>query len=108
MSSENLQNRGVLVSIGNDNQAVILEIRQLKAQISASCEFLGNKYDDINANIIKNNNLIESFTKQINELKETNKKKDIIIENMQIQINNKEQQMLKNIIDTIYRYKMKT
>lgn len=87
---------------GNVNQAVLTEIRQLRDQlnkITESCEFLGSKYDDINTNMIKNNALIETFTKEINELKETNKKKDIIIENMQTQINTMEQQMLSNNID---------
>lgn len=100
----NSPNKNDEASRNNDNhyQTVLNEIRQMRDQLSkitASCEFLGNKYDDINANMIKNNALIENFTKEINELKETNKKKDIIIESMQTQINNIEQQMLSNNID---------
>ncbi|XP_055836566.1 uncharacterized protein LOC129905181 [Episyrphus balteatus] len=85
-----------------NNTTVLEEIRLLRDQmkeITASNDFLGTKFDEINVNIKKNNNLIEDFTKEINELKESNKKKDEIIENMQSQINNMEQQMIRNNVD---------
>lgn len=87
-----------IINAGDNNTPVLAEIKKLRAEIkeiATSCEFFGNKYDELNANIIKNNKFMELITKEISELKEINTQKDETIKKMQVQINILEQQVLK-------------
>lgn len=86
----------------DDNTPVLAEIKKLRTEmrdIANSCEFFANKYDEINSNIIKNNQFMESLVKEISELKQNNVKKDETIKQMQVQINTLEQQIIKNNIE---------
>lgn len=92
--------------IGNlttiDTKEFMTELKNMKAEIKGIadfCNFVSQKFDDINKNIEKNNTIMDTLINEIQALKNENKEKDECISSMQIQINKLEQQQLKNTIE---------
>ena len=77
------------------NEDIMHELKNL----SACCEFMSCKYDDIYANLCTNNKLLESMTTEIKKLKEEITVKDKLIDSLENKINTLEQNQLKNNIE---------
>lgn len=86
----------------NNNSTLLDEIKNLRNEIfeiKSSCEFVANKYEQINQHMALNNDLLKKLSTEIKELKENNLKKDEQITAMETKINTLEQQLIKNNIE---------
>lgn len=86
----------------NNSSALLDEMKNLRTEISeikSSCEFVANKYEQINQHMALNNDLLKKLSNEIKELKENNLKKDEQITAMESKINTLEQQIIKNNIE---------